>query len=94
MIIVPIDENHVRLASATDAKFRAPDYSGSGLEAGVGDDAGLFTARLLTDNRTTVGAVDRRGKYNSVTPAAWKKQVMDTADSVRRRIARWDGAAR
>jgi flagellum-specific peptidoglycan hydrolase FlgJ len=61
---------------------------------GVGDDAGLFTTRLLTDNRKAVGAVDRRGRYNSVTPAAWKKQVMDTAESVRRRMARWDGAAR
>jgi flagellum-specific peptidoglycan hydrolase FlgJ len=32
-IIVPIEENKVGLATATDAKFRAPDYSGSGLEA-------------------------------------------------------------
>jgi hypothetical protein len=32
-IIVPIEENKVGLATATDAKFRAPDTSGSGLEA-------------------------------------------------------------
>lgn len=60
---------------------------------GVGSDADLFTTRLQTDNRRAVGAVDRRGKYNSVTPAAWKKAVMDTIASVRRRTARWDGAA-
>jgi flagellum-specific peptidoglycan hydrolase FlgJ len=62
--------------------------------AGVGDDADLFTTRLQTDNRRAVGAVDRRGKYNSATPEAWKKQVMDTIDSVRRRMAKWDGASR
>jgi hypothetical protein len=60
--------------------------------AGVGDDADQFTTRLLRDNRKAVGAVDRRGKYNSKTPAKWKTSVMDTIDSVRRRTAVWDGA--
>lgn len=60
---------------------------------GVGNDADLFTTRLQTDNRKAVGAVDQRGKYNSATPAAWKKAVMDTIASVRRRTARWDAAA-
>jgi hypothetical protein len=32
-IIVPIEDNKVGLATATDAKFRAPESSGSGLEA-------------------------------------------------------------
>ncbi|MDB5710465.1 MAG: hypothetical protein JWL96_2535 [Sphingomonas bacterium] len=32
-IIVPIEENKVGLATATDARFRAPDYSGTGLQA-------------------------------------------------------------
>lgn len=32
-IIVPIEDNKVDLATATDTKFRAPDISGSGLEA-------------------------------------------------------------
>jgi hypothetical protein len=32
-IIVPIEENHEGIAGLTDARFRAPDTSGSGLEA-------------------------------------------------------------
>jgi hypothetical protein len=62
--------------------------------ADVGDDADLFTTRLQMDNRKVVDAVDRRGKYTSKTPEAWKKLVMDTIDSVRRRMAKWDGASR
>ncbi|CAN5639015.1 hypothetical protein BH10PSE14_BH10PSE14_00160 [soil metagenome] len=62
--------------------------------AGVGDNADLFTTRLQMDNRSVVGAVDRRGQYNSETPEAWKKSVMDTIHSVRRRMAKWDGAVR
>ncbi|HSI18853.1 MAG TPA: hypothetical protein VK980_13860 [Sphingomonas sp.] len=51
-IIVPIEENHEGIAGLTDAKFRAPDYSGSGLEAlgagltKVGEGGAQFAAAL------------------------------------------------
>jgi hypothetical protein len=49
-IIVPIEENKVGPATATDAKFRAPDTSGSGLEA-LG--AGLIGKLKPTDPKIT-----------------------------------------
>jgi hypothetical protein len=56
-IIVPIEENNVGLASATDARFRAADYSGSGLQAlgsGLTDvgKGGAQLAEALDEQRT------------------------------------------
>jgi hypothetical protein len=63
MIIVPIEENHVGLASATDAKFRAPDTSGSGLEALVAGLAKLGDGGQHSHRRST-----RSGGANSPPP--------------------------
>jgi hypothetical protein len=61
--------------------------------AGVGSDADQFTTRLLVDNRTRVGAVDRLGSYNSESPD-WKPAVMDRVNQVRAIIAIWEAASR
>jgi len=55
MIIVPIIENKTGLATATDAKFRAPDYSGSGLEA-----LGAGLAQLGEGGRQWAGGIAER----------------------------------
>lgn len=91
MIIVPIEENHTGLASATDAKFRAPDISGSGLEAlGVGlaklGDGGLQFASALDEKRRRELAAEIAAAHldddhqRNLDDAAVKKAYVDYSD--------------
>jgi len=65
MIIVPIEENKTGLATATDAKFRAPDYSGSGLEA-----LGAGLAQLGEGGRQLAGGIEERRRRAAEAIAA------------------------
>jgi muramidase (phage lysozyme) len=62
-IIVPIEENHESIAGLTDAKFRAPDYSGSGLEAlgaglaKFGESGGQFAGALDEKRQRKLAAI-------------------------------------
>lgn len=91
MIIVPIEENHSGLASATDAKFRTPDMSGSGLEAlgaglaKLGDGGQQFATALDEKRRRELAAeiaaahLDDHHRRN-LDDAAAKKAYVDYSD--------------
>ncbi len=91
MIIVPIEENHAGLASATDAKFRTPDMSGSGLEAlgaglaKLGDGGQQFATALDEKRRRELAAeiaaahLDDHHRRN-LDDAAAKKAYVDYSD--------------
>ncbi|MES2046693.1 MAG: phage tail tip lysozyme [Pseudomonadota bacterium] len=64
-IIVPIEENKVGLATATDAKFRAPDYSGSGLEA-----LGAGLVKLGDGGRQLASGIEERRRRAAEAIAA------------------------
>ena len=65
-IIVPIEENHEGIAGLTDARFRAPDYSGSGLDA-----LGAGLARLGDGGeQLACGIEERRRKAAAAIAAA------------------------
>ncbi|MEG3145597.1 hypothetical protein U1839_13125 [Sphingomonas sp. RT2P30] len=91
MIIVPIEENHSGLASATDAKFRTPDMSGSGLEAlGAGlaklGDGGQQFATALDEKRRRELAAEIAAAHldvhhqRNLDDAAAKKAYVDYSD--------------
>ena len=69
-IIVPIEENHEGVGGLTDKKFKAADYSGSGLEvlgkglATLGDGGAQFAAALddKKRQRRDGGGGHRRGE--------------------------------
>lgn len=61
---------------------------------GVGGDADLFLNRLAIDNRHAVGAVDRRGPYNTQDPATygsqdWMRNSRGGINTAIRRLAFW-----
>jgi len=82
-IIVPIEDNKLGLATATDAKFRAPDYSGSGLEAlGAGVvqiGAGLEERRRRAAEAIAAAMLDDRHQGN-IDDAAVKKAYVAYSD--------------
>ena len=89
-IIVPIEENREGIAGLTDARFRAPDYSGSGLGAlGAGlaqvGDGGQQLASGIEERRRKAAAaiaaamLDDRHQSN-VDDAAVKKAYVDYSD--------------
>jgi murein DD-endopeptidase MepM/ murein hydrolase activator NlpD len=89
-IIVPIEDNKVGLATATDAKFRAPDYSGSGLEAlgaglaqlgGGGQQlaSGLEERRRRAAEAIAAAMLDDRHQSN-IDDAAVKQAYVDYSD--------------
>jgi hypothetical protein len=82
-IIVPIEDNKAGLATATDAKFRAPDYSGSGLEAlGAGVvqlGAGFEERRRRAAEAIAAAMLDDRHQRN-IDDAAAKKAYVDYSD--------------
>lgn len=91
MIIVPIEENHSGLASATDAKFRTPDMSDSGLEAlGAGlaklGDGGQQFATALDEKRRRELAAEIAAAHlddhhqRNLDDAAAKKAYVDYSD--------------
>jgi len=90
-IIVPIEENHVGLASATDAKFRPGDYSGSGLEAlgaglaKVGAGGQQFASALDEKRRRALAAAIAAAHLDddhqrNLDDAAAKKAYVDYGD--------------
>jgi hypothetical protein len=89
-IIVAIEDNKVDLATATDTKFRAPDYSGSGLEA-----LGAGLVQLGDGGRQLAGGIEERRRraaeaiaaaklgdrhQRSIDDAAVKKAYIDYSD--------------
>ncbi|MDB5708520.1 MAG: hypothetical protein JWL96_590 [Sphingomonas bacterium] len=71
-IIVPIEENHEGIAGLTDAKFRAPDTSGSGLEA-----LGAALAKLGEGGEQFAGALDEKRKHELAAIAAIAAAKLD-----------------
>lgn len=102
MIIVPIEEDHVALDSATNAKFRTPDYSGSGLEvlgaglAGVGESRGQLAGTLDEQRRRELVAaiaathLDETHARN-IDDAAAKKAYVEYSDSAAQLLRGEDG---
>jgi hypothetical protein len=89
-IIVPIEENNAGLTTATDAKFRAPDYSGSGPEAPgarlvrLGDSGQQLASEIEERRRRAVEAIaaamlDDRHQGN-IDDAAAKRAYIDYSD--------------
>jgi hypothetical protein len=89
-IIVPIEDNKIGLATATDAKFRAPDTSGSGLEAlgaglvqlgGGGQQlaSGIEERRRRAAEAIAAAMVDDRHQAN-IDDAAVKQAYVDYSD--------------
>lgn len=63
----------------------------------VGSDVGRFIENLETDNRNVYGPTvggDRRGKYNTVEEALWRRQVPKVIRSVQRRFTDWQERGR
>ncbi len=100
-IIVPIEDNKVGLATATDAKFRAPDYSGSGLEAlgaglaqlgGGGQQlaSGLEERRRRAAEAIAAAMLDDRHQSN-IDDAAVKKAYVDYSGLAHEALHREDG---
>ena len=93
-IIVPIEDNNVGLATKTDAKFRAPDNSGSGLEAlGAGAvqlGAGLEERRRRAAEAIAAAMLDDRHQSN-IDDAAVKKAYVDYSDPTHEALHGEDG---
>jgi hypothetical protein len=100
-IIVPIEDNKVGLATATDAKFRAPDYSGSGLEAlgaglaQLGGDgqklaSGLEERRRRAAEAIAAAMLDDRHQSN-IDDAAVKQAYVDYSDPTHEALHGEDG---
>jgi hypothetical protein len=93
-IIVPIEDNKVGSATATDAKFRAPDYSGSGLEAlGAGVvqlGAGLEERRRRAAEAIAAAMLDDRHQ-STIDDAAVKKAYVDYSDPTHEALHGEDG---
>ncbi|MES2044348.1 MAG: hypothetical protein V4475_10750 [Pseudomonadota bacterium] len=100
-IIVPIEENKVGLATATDAKFRAPDYSGSGLEA-----LGAELAQLGGGGQQLASSIEERRRraaeaiaaamlddrhQSNIDDAAVKKAYVDYSDPTHEALHGEDG---
>ncbi|HSI16938.1 MAG TPA: hypothetical protein VK980_04155 [Sphingomonas sp.] len=64
-IIVPIEENHEGIAGLTDARFRTPDYSGSGLDA-----LGAGLARLGDGGQQLASGIEERRRKAAAAIAA------------------------
>jgi len=90
-IIVPVEENKVGLATATDARFRAPDYSGSGLEAlgaglaRLGEGGAQFASALDEKRKQELAAAVAAAKLDDdhqrhIDDAAVKKAYVDYSD--------------
>jgi hypothetical protein len=104
MIIVPIEENREGIAGLTDAKFRAPDYSGSGLEAlgaglaKFGESGGQF-ATALDDKRkrelaaiAAIAAAKLDGDHQShIDDAAVKQAYVNYSDQTHEALHGDDG---
>jgi hypothetical protein len=90
MIIVPVEENEVGIAGLSDARFRAADYGGSGLEAlGAGlvklGDGGQQFAGSLEERRRRAAAAIAAAKLDDdhqrhIDDAAVKKAYVDYSD--------------
>jgi hypothetical protein len=104
VIIVPIEENHERIAGLTDAKFKAADYSGSGLEAlGAGltkfGEGGEQFATALDDKRkrklaaiaAIVAAKLDDDHQRHIDDAAVKNAYVDYADNTHQALHGDDG---
>ncbi len=100
-IIVPIEDNKVGLATATDATFRAPDYSGSGLEAlgaglaqlgGGGQQlaSGLEERRRRAAEAIAAAMLDDRHQSN-IDDAAVKQAYVDYSDPTHEALHGEDG---
>jgi predicted nuclease of predicted toxin-antitoxin system len=90
-IIVPIEENHEGIAGLTDAQFRAPDYSRSGLEAlgagltKIGQGGEQFASTLDEKRRREFAAAVAAEKLDddhqrNIDDAAVKKAYVDYSD--------------
>lgn len=100
-IIVPIEENHEGIAGLTDAKFRAPDYSGSGLEAlGAGlarlGDGGQQMATTIDEKRRRAAAAIAAAHLDdmhqgNIDDAAVKKAYVDYSDGSAKQLYGEDG---
>lgn len=103
-IIVPIEENHEGIASLTDTKFRAPDYSGSGLEAlGAGltkvGESGAQFATALDEKRqrklaaiAAIAAAKLDNEHQShIDDAAVKKAYIDYSNQTHEALHGDDG---
>jgi hypothetical protein len=101
-IIVPIEENLEGIAGQTDAKFRAPDYSGSGLEAlgagltKAGRGGEQFAAALDEKRRRELAAAVAAAKLDddhrhNVDDAAVKKTYVDYSDRAHEALRGDDG---
>lgn len=100
-IIVPIEDRKVGLATAADTKFRAPDYSGSGLDAlgadlahvGAGGQQladGIEERRRRAAEAITASLLDGRHRGN-IDDAAAKKAYVDYSDGAARILHGEDG---
>jgi hypothetical protein len=100
-IIVPIEDNKVGLATATDARFRAPDYAGSGLEAlgaglvqlgGGGQQlaSGIEERRRRAAEAIAAAMLDGRHQSN-IDDAAVKQAYVDYSDPTHEALHGEDG---
>ncbi|MDB5675025.1 MAG: hypothetical protein JWM65_2007 [Sphingomonas bacterium] len=71
-IIVPVEENHEEIAGLTDARFRTPDTSGSGLEA-----LGAGLATFGEGGAHFAGALDEKRKRELAAIAAIAAAKLD-----------------